>query len=567
MRAIRFLLTLLLVLVLGVLPCASLAEEIEDESPAPDENLRQMQLRLKELGYFYGDCNGLWSEYTQIAVENFQKANSLIVTGTADSVFADKLNGDNAINKTEYLTQAFQGEVYETGINPGDSGKGVKRLQTRLTELNYFQGKIDGKYDDKTQYAVKLFQLFNGLTVSGVADPDTLYALTTSGALAASEEMLSAIIKYGDEGTDVKRLQLDLKEMGYFTGDCSGKFGRKTQEALNLFQKANGLEVTGECNIDLVLTIVSGEAMTRTQADEIEATKLLILGDDDPSVCMVKSQLNALGYYTGEMGSLFTQELAQSVSYFQEANQISPTGIADTATRVYLNSGAGVGMESYKEMMKTRFTSLGDANYAVQLLQTRLSELGYYTDSITGVFDKSTQAAVMYVQRVNMLMENGEADEQLLNYIYSPEALPCAIAEESYNARLEYNQRRQMIDRVCETALKCVSAPYEGGKVGPDSFGNAGLVYYCFDSVDVRLEPTVMLQLEKARARLGWNEDVSRVEEGQQVFYRSGETILTGIYVGDRIVVYASATKGMVIAMENMAEMEEYEFVGSVSYF
>lgn len=49
----------------------------------------------------------------------------------------------------------------------------------------------------------------------------------------------------GSSGSQVIALQKNLKELGYYDGDCAGKLGKATVEAIKKFQKASGLEQTG----------------------------------------------------------------------------------------------------------------------------------------------------------------------------------------------------------------------------------------------------------------------------------------------------------------------------------
>ena len=49
----------------------------------------------------------------------------------------------------------------------------------------------------------------------------------------------------GASGSQVIALQKNLKELGYYDGDCAGKLGKATVEAIKKFQKASGLEQTG----------------------------------------------------------------------------------------------------------------------------------------------------------------------------------------------------------------------------------------------------------------------------------------------------------------------------------
>lgn len=64
----------------------------------------------------------------------------------------------------------------------GSSGEMVTRLQTRLKELGYDPGTVDGKFGNGTQSAVKAFQRQNGLTVDGAAGPKTLAVLYSDQA-------------------------------------------------------------------------------------------------------------------------------------------------------------------------------------------------------------------------------------------------------------------------------------------------------------------------------------------------------------------------------------------------
>ena len=50
-------------------------------------------------------------------------------------------------------------------------------VQRRLTEYGYYDGEINGYYDDLTVVAIKNFQADNGLNVTGAVDGSTASAL------------------------------------------------------------------------------------------------------------------------------------------------------------------------------------------------------------------------------------------------------------------------------------------------------------------------------------------------------------------------------------------------------
>lgn len=55
-------------------------------------------------------------------------------------------------------------------------------------------------------------------------------------------------LQRGDKGDAVKALQQRLIELGYLDGAADGDFGRKSEAAVQAFQQANGLDVTGVAN-------------------------------------------------------------------------------------------------------------------------------------------------------------------------------------------------------------------------------------------------------------------------------------------------------------------------------
>lgn len=67
--------------------------------------------------------------------------------------------------------------VGRTPLGPGDRGARVIRLQKRLTELGYWNGKADGTYGELTSQAVLALQKAADLAPDGVAGSKTMKAL------------------------------------------------------------------------------------------------------------------------------------------------------------------------------------------------------------------------------------------------------------------------------------------------------------------------------------------------------------------------------------------------------
>jgi len=69
----------------------------------------------------------------------------------------------------------------------------------------------------------------------------------------------------GCTGEDVRQLQEDLQALEYYTGDVTGHFGTKTEEAVLAYQKAAGLTEDGFVTPEL-LEAIHDQAAEKTKA-------------------------------------------------------------------------------------------------------------------------------------------------------------------------------------------------------------------------------------------------------------------------------------------------------------
>ena len=70
-----------------------------------------------------------------------------------------------------------------SALRSGSQGQMVIELQTRLKELGYYDGGIDGDFGSGTKAAVEAFQQVNGLEADGIAGQKTLALLYSENAL------------------------------------------------------------------------------------------------------------------------------------------------------------------------------------------------------------------------------------------------------------------------------------------------------------------------------------------------------------------------------------------------
>lgn len=68
----------------------------------------------------------------------------------------------------------------------GSTGSEVKNIQNKLKSLGYYNGSVDGIYGTQTKNAVIAFQRNCGITVDGIAGPQTLLYLGLGGSSSSS---------------------------------------------------------------------------------------------------------------------------------------------------------------------------------------------------------------------------------------------------------------------------------------------------------------------------------------------------------------------------------------------
>lgn len=101
---------------------------------------------------------------------------------------------------------SFENSEVEALSKYGSRGEEVRQIQTKLKRWGYYNGNVDGIYGSETQEAVRYFQRKNGLTVDGIAGPNTLKAMgiyssnnsSSSTSSNSSDLNLLARIIYGE---------------------------------------------------------------------------------------------------------------------------------------------------------------------------------------------------------------------------------------------------------------------------------------------------------------------------------------------------------------------------------
>ncbi|MDO5022664.1 MAG: peptidoglycan-binding protein [Eubacteriales bacterium] len=223
-------------------------------------------------------------------------------------------------------------------LKRGDRGDEVRALQTRLRDVKYYTAKVTGNYLEVTEKAVKKVQEAYGLPVTGVADAKTLEIIYGD---------CHRPLKSGDQGKDVSRLQTTLSELGFYSGNVSGNYMQGTKAAIESFQKANGIEVTGEADVNTQIKLYSGEARMATPdpnrtpspvpkptpEPDLSYPGKLSYGSKGERVRQLQERLMELGYFNRKSTTTGFYKMTQaSLKAFQKQNGIDPDGVLDEIT-------------------------------------------------------------------------------------------------------------------------------------------------------------------------------------------------------------------------------------------
>jgi peptidoglycan hydrolase-like protein with peptidoglycan-binding domain len=217
---------------------------------ARGDAVRAVQLAIVRAGGFLlGGVDGIFGPGTTSAVKAYQIVNGLRVTGVIDAATARVMQ--ITLPKSDRRTRRPSTPPSRSyvGLRIGSRGEYVRRLQQALMRNGvYVLGGADGIFGPATGSAVRQFQSREGLSATGTVDRATARALglISGGGNPSPGTSPYAGLRRGSTGWRVKEVQRALMRTGLvLLGGADGIFGPATESALKLFQKVNGLSVTG----------------------------------------------------------------------------------------------------------------------------------------------------------------------------------------------------------------------------------------------------------------------------------------------------------------------------------
>ena len=380
---------------------SSSATRLEKGSTGSD--VKDLQTKLKKLGYYDAYVDGDYGDTTVAAVKAFQKKYNLTADGIA---------GKETLKKLDSVYKNADSDKDDDSLRMGDSGSAVKDLQTKLKKLGYYDGTVDSTFGSGTYAAVRAFQKKYNLTADGVAGSETLKKLDSVYKNADNDKDGDSL-RMGDSGSDVKNLQTKLKKLGYYDGTVDSTFGSGTYAAVKAFQKKYNLTADGVAGSETLKKLDSAYKNADSDKDDGSLRK----GATGSAVKDLQTKLKKLGFYNAYVDGSYGDTTVAAVKAFQKKYNLTADGVAGSETLKKLDS-------AYKNADSNTSTDddslrKGATGTAVKTLQTNLKKLGFYTAYVDGSFGSTTESAVKAFQKKYGLTADGVAGSATLKKIES----------------------------------------------------------------------------------------------------------------------------------------------------
>lgn len=199
-------------------------------------------------------------------------------------------------------------------LRSGSEGEEVVRLQTRLQELGYYTGGIDGQFGPGTRTAVTLFQEQHGLGADGIVGAETRDMLYSD---RAQPRMTPAP-------------QPDEAAMAGMTPEGLPMLVNRTNLLPEDYAPSDLVDMSVYCDPSIVTIKYSGTLADRTAVDALMAM-LSAAHEDGVTVWQISSAYRTLAYQQ----QLFDEQKNDFLSQgFSEKNAVSATRqtVADPGT-------------------------------------------------------------------------------------------------------------------------------------------------------------------------------------------------------------------------------------------
>jgi len=426
------------------------------------DDVKRMQQALIDLGYLDANATGKFRSATEKSVRSFQEAHGLNASGKADIETQRLLFGGSALPKGGKVTptpapdlgdltdmviagdgEAVEEYPYKKKLTRGAKGEDVKQVQTRLTELGFFDGPISGNYMNQTMAAVKAFQTHNGMKADGLTGEDTWNMLFNSTDVVDA----SATPRPTPEPTPVPyAITVDVKNQvtTVYGLDDKGGYTIPVRRMVCSTGTVSTPSDVGEWTLSgrrarwCYFSLYGSHAQYWTKINDNIAFHSVIYNEVDYDAMSVKSY-NMLGSRASHgCIRLLVEDSKWIYDNIREGVVVTITEdlphdeeLRYAVKAPPLNSAKNGPITTPQPTPEPNYTSDGmppqpfrklkvkSSGEDVYWLQRKLKELGYYTGTVTGSYYSGTKSAVKKFQKDAGLSQTGEADVRTQEALYA----------------------------------------------------------------------------------------------------------------------------------------------------
>lgn len=357
----RFTVILLICL---IIPCMSLGEKFNDSAVLPGFSLTDYPATTNSshVTIDFAGADG----YTYVLEHQYKgvwlATKSIQLSGSLGTFAVDCLSGTNKFvlrnfGQSRKASSSIAFSIRCTGasdtpdtvnlttptLRKGSKGAAVKALHKALQDLGLYDGPLSTTFTENTRQAVMDAQDLFAITQDGVAGPQTLHVLdlekysvpagSIGGSSSADPGTGTRYLEIGMQGSDVRKLQKRLEELGYETGPVDGIFGDITHSAVILYQCNCHIDQDGVVGPVTWGKLNNGAASLVPDPPQARYLKKGSRGDD---VVTVQARLITLGYLSDDADGIFGKLTHAAVVAFQYDQGIKVDGIVGPVTYDHL---------------------------------------------------------------------------------------------------------------------------------------------------------------------------------------------------------------------------------------
>ncbi|MEH2073428.1 MAG: peptidoglycan-binding protein [Nostoc sp.] len=232
------------------------------------ERVSELQAALKLLGFYSGAVDGIYSENTASAVSRFKQAAGLNPDGVVDASTWQRLfpnqpvaastvpssqprfnsatnfpvptQASNLTNVANPSPNPPRQAVTQVATRPEPKPTSPKKAATQVASNPEPRPATPRK---TTTSSTQKKPNRTTSTTRSQSNTSNTSTKRTPGIQYTSEGM--PILRIGLRGSEVVKLQQQLKKLGFLKGDADGDFGETTETAVKAAQKRYGLEADG----------------------------------------------------------------------------------------------------------------------------------------------------------------------------------------------------------------------------------------------------------------------------------------------------------------------------------